>query len=147
LFLVPLCLLQLYRNQDQYFTYATQSNILKLRHENTEWEDIHKDCIFCKFERISLICKIDACMILSSCTQLVQSTSTLFLPLLLGYPHAFLVGHLNTSVSFFDSSMRKGFLRGKLTMFARTAPPKKTMCLLLGGSSILTLNFCLLVLR
>jgi hypothetical protein len=27
-------------------------------------------------------------------------------------------------------------------MFARTAPPKKTMCLLLGGSSILTLNFC-----
>lgn len=26
-------------------------------------------------------------------------------------------------------------------MFARTAPPMKTMCLLLGGSSILTLNF------
>ena len=31
-------------------------------------------------------------------------------------------------------------------MFARTAPPKKTMCLLLGGSSILTLNFCLFLL-
>lgn len=31
----------------------------------------------------------------------------------------------------------------RLTMFARTAPPKKTMCLLLGGSSILTLNFCM----
>jgi hypothetical protein len=35
--------------------------------------------------------------------------------------------------------MKKAEVR--LTMFASTAPPKKTICLLLGGSSILTLNF------
>ena len=40
-------------------------------------------------------------------------------------------------------SLVVGINMGLLTMFASTAPPKKTMCLLLGGSSILTLNFCL----
>lgn len=31
--------------------------------------------------------------------------------------------------------------RDRLTMFASTAPPRKTICLRRGGSSILTLNF------
>lgn len=36
----------------------------------------------------------------------------------------------------------KGSRSCKLTIFASTAPPRKTMCLRRGGSSMRTLNFC-----
>lgn len=43
------------------------------------------------------------------------------------------------SINVSTETQIEGF---ELTIFANTAPPKNTICLLRGGSSILTLNFC-----
>lgn len=68
-----------------------------------------------------------------------QSACTLLLPFLLGYPHVVLVGDLERNVLVrFEMKCQKQRSRTRL---ASTAPPRNTMCLRRGGSSMRTLNF------
>ena len=75
---------------------------------------------------------------ISSRPQFLQRLRALFLPFLFRYPHALLVCHLR-ALSL--SLVGRGDNR-VLTIFASTAPPRKTMCRRRGGSSMRTLNFC-----
>ena len=45
------------------------------------------------------------------------------------------------SISFVEQELVDAGEARNLTIFASTAPPKNTMCLLRGGSSMRTLNF------
>lgn len=79
-------------------------------------------------------------------TEFRQGAGALFLPFLLGDPHVFLVRDLsrNWSVSSYVCYGGLNRLIEQLTRLARTAPPKNTICLRRGGSSMRTLNFCLM---